>query len=355
MTRHMFAGGTTPVGFVSFFDQIMPLEKAKKRIFLKGSSGGGKSTFMKKIASGFESAGMDIDIYHCANDADSLDGLSAGAGGLSVIDGTAPHVYDPELPIAIDSIIDFAGFIDGVKASPYAEEIKALLRKKKIITDKARGYLTAAGNVYKAEIAAYESALKSGALAELTREWVNTLWGADAGRSFGSDRKMFLTAITPDGVISYADTVIGGCKIYGLTGETSAGMDMFLAGVKAEARSRGINTESFYCPLEPNRLEYLLLKEIKTAFAVAGGYYCYDGRMDETIDFSGCFDARLAESAGIATERNRDLTEGLLKESVALMKESRELHLGIEKIYIGAMEFNRVNDMTDRVMRELLQ
>lgn len=49
-TRHMFAGRNTAEGFFSYYDHIMPQEKAERIIILKGGPGVGKSTFMKKIA-----------------------------------------------------------------------------------------------------------------------------------------------------------------------------------------------------------------------------------------------------------------------------------------------------------------
>ena len=48
--RHMFPGGNTYKGFYSYYDYILPQEKANKIIILKGGPGVGKSTFMRHIA-----------------------------------------------------------------------------------------------------------------------------------------------------------------------------------------------------------------------------------------------------------------------------------------------------------------
>jgi len=344
----MFAGGTTPVGFVNFFDYAMPLEKAQRRFFLKGSSGSGKSTFLKKIAASFE--GYDTDIYHCANDADSLDGLSVRDKGLCIFDGTAPHVRDPEITAAIDSIIDFAAFIDETGISMHTGEIKALLRKKKLLTEKARGYLSAAGQVYSTERTAFEAALTEFPLQSLINKWQAIFDSACKPKSAGADRKMFLTAVTPDGVISFADTVLSGCRVYGLKSESGAGADIFLARLRDAAHANGINTESFHCPFEPDKLEYLLLPEMKTAFAVIGARCGYKGRVDEIIDFEGCYDPELLEIAKAGTDRGGVLFDRLLDESVALMNESRILHAGIERIYIDTIDFSEINKMTERII-----
>ena len=351
MTRSMFAGELTPVGFVNFFDQIMPINRARKRLILKGSSGSGKSTFMKKIAAGFE--GYDMDIYHCANDADSLDGLSVLKKGFCIIDGTAPHVFEPEIPGAIDKAIDFARFIDESKVSGYEEEIKGLVCKKKLLTEKARGFFAAAGSVYLAERAVFEAAVNTPSLQELTYEWAKALDGMGMPRFTGVDRKMFLTAVTPDGVVNFAETVLYGHKVYGLNGESGAGTDVFLAKLRDEANVYGIDTESFFCPFDPGKLEYLLLPAMKTAFAVMGAHCGYSGHTDEIIDFSGCYDAELLESAKSGTQRSGGLFDKLLDETIAIMGESRAVHAGIERIYVNTINFEGINELTERIMIEL--
>ena len=269
----MFAGATTPNGFVNYFNCIMPLDNAKKRYFLKGSSGSGKSTFIKKIAAAFESAGYGMDLFHCSNDAGSLDGVSVKEKGICVIDGTAPHVCDPELPAVIDKIIDFAVFIDESKVSGYTDEIQSLLRRKKLLTEKGRGFLAAAGKVYTAERIPSEAALKRASIQEMNREWFKVFDSVGKPGCSGMDRKMFLKAVTPDGVVSFANEALSECIVYSLYDEAGTAAYVFLSKLRDEANARGINTESFSNPFESNALECLLLPEMKTAFAFTCCYH----------------------------------------------------------------------------------
>jgi len=353
MVRRAFAGGNTPKGFVSFFDHIMPLRTAKKRYFLKGASGSGKSTFMKKIADAYEAAGFDTELFHCANDAGSLDGMAVMEKGFCIVDGTAPHACDPEIPASIDRIIDFAGFLDEQPITLHESELKALLNHKKILNEKAQGYFTAAANVYLADKAACEAALSKQSIHGLARKWVQPLEGFGTSNCAGADRKLFLSAVTPDGVISYADEVLSGYKTYGLCTEAGAGINAYLADLRDEANMRGINTESFYSPFEPS-LEYLLMPDVGIAFAVTGSPYGYLGSVEEEISFSRLFDTNRLCTAKTGMERNSELFNMLMGETCGLMKASRGLHSKIEDIYISAMDFDRVNELTDRIIRELL-
>lgn len=354
MTRRMFAGASTPGGFISFFNHIMPLEKAEKRYFLKGSSGSGKSTFMKKIAAGLEAEGFDTERFHCANDAESLDGVAIRKSGLCIIDGTAPHVCDPEVPAAVDEIIDFAQFIDAGKISKYTGEIKMLLRQKKQLTEMAGVCLNAAGNVYIARKAAFEAALNKPVFIEFSRETVNvSLKDFEGRRGAGSDRKMFASAVTPDGVKTFSDSVLDGFSVCGVNSEYNAGTGIFLSALRYEANARGINTESFYNPVEPTNIDFLLIPESRAAFAAYGGRFGYNGEVSSSIDFSECFDARLHEEAKSVAESSGAAFESLLDETVSLMKASREFHGKIEEIYINCIDFDAVEKMTERILREL--
>ncbi|MEG1608450.1 MAG: ATPase, partial [Clostridia bacterium] len=70
-----FAGGNTPFGFVSYFENIFDYARGGKLYILKGGSGVGKSTFMKEFSKLLTDRGNDIDYYYCSGDSESLDGI----------------------------------------------------------------------------------------------------------------------------------------------------------------------------------------------------------------------------------------------------------------------------------------
>ena len=100
--RNIFPGGNTPYGFHSYYNYIMPQNKAEKIFCLKGGPGTGKSTIMKEIGEYFIDNGEDVDFLWCSSDPDSLDGVVIKSRNVAVVDGTAPHIVDPENPGAVD-------------------------------------------------------------------------------------------------------------------------------------------------------------------------------------------------------------------------------------------------------------
>ncbi len=101
----MFPGGNTSVGFYSYYDYILPQDRAKRIFVIKGGPGVGKSTFMKQIGNELVEKGYDAEFMHCSSDPDSLDGIVIPALEVAFIDGTAPHVVDPKNPGAVDETI----------------------------------------------------------------------------------------------------------------------------------------------------------------------------------------------------------------------------------------------------------
>jgi hypothetical protein len=92
--RHLFLGAATPIGPVDFIQNLT--DGTKRRIFIKGRPGSGKSTMLKKIASAAEQRGFDVDIFHCGFDPNSVDMLIFREIGTAIFDSTPPHEHFPD-------------------------------------------------------------------------------------------------------------------------------------------------------------------------------------------------------------------------------------------------------------------
>lgn len=97
-----FFGAPTPEGPMDYIENLT--RELPHRYFVKGRPGTGKSTFLKKIAEEALQSGIDVEVYHCAFDPESLDMLILREKGFCVFDSTAPHEYFPKR--AGDEIVD---------------------------------------------------------------------------------------------------------------------------------------------------------------------------------------------------------------------------------------------------------
>ncbi|NLG36921.1 MAG: hypothetical protein GX549_02805 [Clostridiales bacterium] len=91
--KHRFLGAATPLGPIDYVPNI--IRGLRRRIYLKGRPGTGKSTILKKLAAAAQERGFDTEIYHCGFDPHSLDMVVVRSMGFAVFDSTAPHEYFP--------------------------------------------------------------------------------------------------------------------------------------------------------------------------------------------------------------------------------------------------------------------
>ncbi|MCL2621851.1 MAG: hypothetical protein FWD32_02355 [Firmicutes bacterium] len=88
----LYAGANTYKGFVGYYNNIKEMFNLEKFYILKGTSGSGKNTFLKKFREQFND--QPAIILYCSADPDSWDGVIIPNLNVGIIDGTAPHVVD---------------------------------------------------------------------------------------------------------------------------------------------------------------------------------------------------------------------------------------------------------------------
>lgn len=339
MGRHMFFGGNTPNGFYSKFEDILFLKEAKKMIYLKGSSGSGKSTLMRKVASAFEKEGVEVDYIHCSNNVNDLDGICIRERGIAMVDATAPHICDPVLPIAVDEIFNLADFIDRDYIQKYDQELLKLQIQKKPYYQKAYKYLNAAYQIYENNTYIYAQSLNHEKLREKLEEEVSSFYSEPVAKSKGLNRSFLVSAISPQGTISYLNTLVKGKKIIGLKGKQGMGINQILTALRDIANSRGYYTESCLSTLDTGILDHLIIPDKNLAYITLNQYHTVQEPVDRIIDFIDFCDQNQILEKKEEIEYNQSMFQELLQKSMEMMDAQKEVHDQIEKIYIGGMDF----------------
>ena len=113
MQNKYFAASNSSRGFTNYFKEVFG--RADMVYVVKGGPGTGKSSFMKRCSRSAEERGYQVENYCCSSDADSLDGVFVfdGKRSIGVLDGTAPHVWEPEFPGVCEQMVDLGQFWSG--------------------------------------------------------------------------------------------------------------------------------------------------------------------------------------------------------------------------------------------------
>jgi len=352
MSRHYFAGANTPHGFFSHFDSIIPFSQTNRKIYIKGGSGTGKSTLMKKTAGIFKKRGFSIEYFHCSNDSASIDGINILEAGIAVVDATSPHPADPKLPAAKDEIFNASEFLDKAFVKEKKDILTNLLAEKQELYKRAYGYLTSANQIYRLNEAVYENALNFGALNARILEVLQIFAEVEPSEQSASDRKLFATAITPEGVKSLAPSALKAERTFILHGIGAMGINEMLDSVQRSANLHGLDTVSFKSPLCPAKTEHLYIPALEVAFITSNRYHEHS-EIGIDIDFEEFLDMRV-NKLDSEIKYNNSIFDELLQKAIKTMAKARKRHAKIEGIYSEAMDFKRMHRAYNQVLEELL-
>lgn len=152
VTNRYFLAANGFLGFRCHFWSLLKSEDIKKLYIIKGGSGVGKSTLMRRISAYFSDAGFSVEEILCSSDPSSLDGvvINSSGGRIVLIDGTAPHEYDMKYPAMRDITVDLSRHLNERELEKHGAKIKRLIKEKKKCYDTAYKNLHLAGISYKA-------------------------------------------------------------------------------------------------------------------------------------------------------------------------------------------------------------
>lgn len=335
-----FAGGNTAEGFHSCFLSILPEAEQKRMFYIKGGPGVGKSSLMRKIAVAFEQEGRAVEYFHCSSDPDSLDGIAVPELGIGMMDGTSPHVYDPVIPAARDTLISLGDFLDEAALRGKAAELQRLQGEIKQRFTRCYAYLGAAAKVRGAAERGEEQPKSITEICDALTEKYLPLRG---GR--GKGRMLFGAAFTPKGFVNLLPTLPRdtAVAIEVPLGQTGNGL---LQALMERALSRGLNPIGLRNPLEPQRLSHVALPSHSILFTT-------DALSDPTETIPSGELMSLRESAEKEKSFDQNAYELLIQRATEQLKTAKTLHDELESYYVANMDFLRWEKQLDKLREEL--
>lgn len=354
--KHLFPGGNTALGFFSYYNNIITQEEANRIFVIKGGPGVGKSTFMKRIGADMEGRGYDVEYLHCSSDNNSLDGVRIPKLRIAFIDGTSPHVVDPKSPGAVDEILNFGEFWNEEGIREHKDEIIKITKEIGYIFQRAYKYLKAADTIYEASETIYSNALEKGKTNRLTEELINNLFrGIVIAEEEGKVRSMFVSALTPNGLCDYLDTILTTGKVYEFKGGLGTGENKILEKIKEAAVERGYYVEAYYCPLNPYKLEHLVIPDLDFAFTTTNRYHSSEIKKLATIDMRHYMNKNILEHYNCDLEQNLKEFDNLMSIALSTISRAKALHDKLETYYIPNIHFEEIDKFYDKILARVLK
>ena len=355
ISTDFFLGANTPRGFVSLFDELHDPYRDRRLYIIKGGPGCGKSTLMKRVAAEALSRGIAAERIHCGSDPDSLDGVLLPALGVSVCDGTAPHVVEPTFPGATEVLLDLGRFWDADRLFARVDDVRRYTLECAIYQRRCARLLQAAGalneNIRRA-VAPHlnEEKLYGYALRFCQRELPKRKESRPGRRL-----TRYLSGVTPQGCVFFDRTVQTlADRVIAVADETGVAAGALIEQIGARALALGYDAIFCRCPLSPDgESEHLILPEVSLALVTQKRLHTLRLSPARTIHARRFFPDDLLAQTRARRAFEKKLIRSLLQEAVAQQKLAKSSHDRLEQIYGGAMDFEALEAFSEDFCKRL--
>ena len=336
-----FASMNTGQGFKTFFREIFdPLERV---YVIKGGSGTGKSRLMRELCEKAEMLGYTTEAILCSSDPTSLDGVIIKELGVGIVDGTAPHVHEPTLIGARESIVDLSAFLDHPYLKTKREEISALLEAKSFRYRRVYDYLKVI-SVY--DEAVKELYLRCADKEKLSRIAARYLSGAKRSAKYVKNVRIRSAACENDVVLDTYARIAGGRVA---VSECAGLGNVFLSELINQSDRLGLSATVSYSPYFPTLPDAVYYPDTDTSFYIGSETDFEESHLNIKRVLSDKH-LRAFKPEIRAIKRLRGAALEQMRYDVRTV---RRLHTELEKIYMSAMCFTEKECLTQRLSKEI--
>jgi len=337
-----------PDGFISCFDHLMPETTLRRRLILKGGPGVGKSTFMRRLHAALCRNQEPSALYFCSGDPDSLDAVAVDHIGLLVLDGTAPHIVDPAIPGARDSIVNLGVCLNEAAMRPRLRHIKACMDDHAVCSRRARAHLQAARALMQDNAAVIRSAIDPQRFFRMTEALVQSVISGDTPKgSHPRVRPVITDAVTPKGELCLIPENAMS-RVIRLTARADMDLSPVLQSVSRALLAAGYTVWEHLNPRLPGALLHLTIPELDTLVTT-----CDLLPSEQTYDFSACLPPSSLLRHECMLEQGRAAAQMHIQQAVSALSQAKQLHDELETFYVPSMDFDRWQQIFDETLASL--
>ena len=347
-----FLGANTKSGFSSLYDGLIDPAAGDFLWVIKGGPGCGKSSFMKRIGAAAERAGLRAEYILCSGDPDSLDAVRLPEAHVAYVDGTAPHVIEAAFPGASSLYLDMSRFLD-------TGALRAFLPQ---ITDLNRRYKALYGAAY-AQLAATAPLLpknRPGLCTDAVFDQLSRRARSLAARELRPLNKSaavthrFLSANSCRGRIMLTDTLTAYCDRLFLLDNVLGLGHLALKQLASLAAARGYDAIVCHDPLEPEKLEALLLPERALGFLAAEDAKLSLSLPCRRVHLDQLTVASLTPEQRASLRQRKKESRALLSAATETLAQAKALHDELEAVYHPYVDFAGADALAEEHIKLIL-
>lgn len=338
-----FAGANTASGFVGDYGNIADENKLERVYVIKGGSGTGKSTLMRRCAAEAEKAGVPVIRWLCGSDPDSLDCVVLD-NRIAVLDGTAPHVRDMVYPGASSELIDVSRFWDSAALEKDRDAIVEHAARKTACYASAYRYLAAA-ELLEREKSVCTSALFLREKAEACIDRLLKKLGKPVSKN-AAVREIRTHALTMKGAFVSDSLGMNAAHRYTVTDAFGCAVP-FMRLLTEKLTAAGYSLTAARLPV-PDVISGIFIEDCGVCIEVGQP----EGN-DSVINMQRFIISDFPDGVRGEFRLASKIQQSCIDEALRQLAKASEEHFTIEQIYIRAMDFASLGAYTDTVVDKI--
>lgn len=344
MKEKYFAASNSSNGFCSYYDGVFNIKRLSRVYVIKGGSGTGKSFFMKEVANCAEQKGYSVRYIYCSSDASSLDGIIINELNVAVLDGTAPHIYEPKIIGAAEMIVNFGDFLNENLLLGCRKDIECIYTKKQNGFAKAYRFLRAYGEISENIFSLIFPAINREKLSKFISRFVNNIENGD-----GKEENLLVRSIGMSGLSSF-DTYFERAKIYYAVNDYFETAHIFMTELYSSLKEKRANMQISNNPIISARIDSLCVENNGLTFEITN-----DHANARTINMKRFVDNGYISNIKAEYRALARIRDGILHLALDEFKRIKEFHFTLEEIYGAAMDFRAKEEFTREFCNKIFE
>lgn len=353
--KHFFLTSQSGRGFVNYYES--ELKNLNYVYVLKGVPGNGKSTLLRSIASYFENEGYPADMIHCAFDPDSLDGIILKTLGIGIVDGTTPHVVEPEIPYVLSDYINIGQACDKKILQKNSEEIMKLQKSRDESRQQFANSISQALELHDELEQFFIGGLNIDKANQLAADMIQSIFGENQLNKEANVKHRLFDAITDKGNVDFVQDITKECNTrYFIKGRPGSGKSTLMKQLVEASKNRGYDVELYHCDFDPDSLDMVVIPGLQVALFDSSEPHIYSPsrKGDEIVDtYTLTIETDTDEKYEEQIKKATAAFESEWETATSYMKQAKDAHRALEEKYSQAVDFDQVKEIEKYLIKEM--
>lgn len=344
-----FLGANTPDGFYSLFNELYNPYSDWKMFIIKGGPGTGKSTIMKAIANKAEEKSLFSELIYCSSDPSSLDGVIIPEIKVAIADGTSPHTIEPIFPGICEHIVNLGDFWNINKLNNDKAKIKMISMTNSAAHKNCVKYMKAA-RLLENEIGKYTDSIID--KNKINRFASRFLCIEQNDSSDFVTKNRFISALSPVGIKIMNDTVNYYCDDITIIKDNYNIAHYITDAIANASVDKKLNMIVCRCSMNPlKKIDHIIFPDLRKGIFTSNQYHEIKG--NHTISSLRFIDRNILNKNKNSISFINKAKKEMINESINSLKSAKSAHDILESYYIDSMDFDKVNNEKDLLLKTI--